>query len=361
MTEDWLDRSAPVREGEGLPVEQLEAYLKENLPGLTGKLAVRQFPAGFSNLTYLLKIDGQEIVLRRPPFGARIKSAHDMGREYHILSHLVDVYEKVPRPLLYCQDESVLGAPFYIMTRMKGIILRSQMPEAMNPAPDLMSRISESFVDSLAELHSVDFQAAGLGDLGHPEGYVRRQVEGWALRYFNARTDDIPEMESATNWLDANTPEESGAALIHNDFKYDNFVLDPEDWGRIIGILDWEMATIGDPLMDLGSSLGYWVQADDPEEIQALQFSPTTLPGNLTRGEVAERYARLTGANLEDIVFYYVYGLYKLAVIVQQIYARYSRGYTQDPRFADLIDAVRGCGRQAVQAIRRQQIDGLVV
>ncbi len=360
MAKDWRDRSAPVRPGEALDLEPLEAYLKAHLPGLKGSLSVRHFPAGFSNLTYLLRIGKQKLVLRRPPFGTKIKSAHDMGREYKILSHLVEVYPKVPRPLLYCQDEEVLGAPFYVMTRLEGVILRPQMPNAMNPPPEVMAGIAASFVENLVDLHSVDYEAAGLADLGHPDGYVRRQTEGWALRYFNARTDDIPEMEEVTNWLDSNTPVESGAALIHNDYKYDNIVLDPDDWGHIIGVLDWEMATVGDPLMDLGSSLGYWIQANDAEEIQALQFSPTALPGNSTREELVEKYARLTGLEVDNIVFYYVYGLFKLAVIVQQIYARYKHGYTKDPRFANLIHAVRACGRQAVQAIDRRRMDHLL-
>ena len=360
MENDWRDKSAPVRPGEELALEPLEAYLKKNLPDLKGSLSVSQFPAGFSNLTYLVTVGDRDLVLRRPPFGVKIKSAHDMGREYKILSHLVEVYPKVPRPLLYCQDEIVLGAPFYVMTRLEGVILRPQMPEEMNPPPDVMARIADSFVENLVKLHAVDFQAAGLGDLGHLDGYIRRQTEGWALRYFDARTDDIPEMEEVTNWLDSNAPVESGAALIHNDYKYDNIVLDPNDWSQITGVLDWEMATIGDPLMDLGTSLGYWIQANDPEEIQALQFSPTTLPGNLTREELVEKYERQTGAGVGDIVFCYVYGLFKLAVIVQQIYARYKRGYTKDPRFANLTHAVRACGRQAVQAINRKRIDGLL-
>jgi aminoglycoside phosphotransferase (APT) family kinase protein len=359
MENDWRDKSTPVRSGEALDLEPLEVYLKENLPDLKGSLSVRQFPAGFSNLTYLVTVGDRDLVLRRPPFGVKIKSAHDMGREYKILSHLVEQYPKVPRPLIYCQDEIVLGAPFYVMTRLEGIILRPQMPEEMNPPLDVMARIADSFVENLVDLHTVDFRAAGLSDIGHPDGYVRRQTEGWTSRYFNSRTDDIPEMEKVAIWLDANTPAESGAALIHNDYKYDNIVLDPNDWSQITGVLDWEMATIGDPLMDLGTSLGYWIQANDTEEIQALQFSPTTLPGNLTREQLVEHYTRFTGAEVGDIVFYYVYGLFKLSVIVQQIYARYKRGYTKDPRFANLIHAVRACGRQAVQAISRQRIDGL--
>jgi aminoglycoside phosphotransferase (APT) family kinase protein len=225
------------------------------------------------------------------------------------------------------------------------------MPAAMRPAAPLMRRIAASFVANLAELHRVDYAAAGLGDLGHPEGYVRRQIEGWTGRYRNARTDDVPEMEAAAAWLLAEMPAESGAALIHNDYKYDNLVLDPADWARIAGVLDWEMATIGDPLLDLGTSLGYWVEPDDPDELQALQLSPTALPGNPTRAELISLYEKASGRRVTRPTFYYVYGLFKVAVIVQQIYARYRRGDSQDPRFSGLIDAVRACGRTAVRAI----------
>lgn len=359
MKEDWRDRPSKVRPGEELDNRRLAAFLEEHIPDLSGALRVEQFPRGFSNLTYLLRFGDKEMVLRRPPFGAKIKSAHDMGREYHILSHLVQVYPKVPRPLLYCEDESVLGAPFYVMTRLEGVILRAHLPDEMAPTPPLMSRIAESFLDNLVELHAVDHHAAGLDELGRPEGYVRRQVDGWTRRYANARTDDVVEMERVAAWLSANQPGESGAALIHNDYKYDNIVLDPADWSRIIGVLDWEMATVGDPLMDLGSSLGYWIEAGDPLEIQALQFSPTTLPGNPSRHDLVERYARRSGRDIQHAVFYFAYGLFKLAVIAQQIYARYKRGYTEDPRFAGLIQAVRACGLMALQATEKGRLDRL--
>jgi aminoglycoside phosphotransferase (APT) family kinase protein len=360
MPTDWRDRPSPVRSGEELDVEKLSSYLKAHLPDLDRSLIVEQFPHGYSNLTYRLRFGDRELVLRRPPLGAKIKTAHDMGREYTILSHLIEVYPKVPRPLLYCQDESVLGSAFYVMTRLEGVIMRPQMPEEMVPPSSLMKRIAGSFIDNLVDLHAVDHRAAGLGDLGRPEGYVERQIRGWTKRYYHAKTDDIDEMERAGSWLADHMPPESGAGLIHNDYKYDNIVLDPADWAKIIGVLDWEMATIGDPLMDLGSSLGYWVQSDDPEEIQALRFSPTTLPGNPSRQELVERYIRKSGIQEPDMVFYYVYGLFKLAVIVQQIYARYKLGYTQDPRFADLILAVRACGHMAIQATTKKRIDQLV-
>ena len=364
MNTKWLDQPAPVRQGEELDTEKLSIYLSEQserIPGLDGPITVEveQFRSGHSNLTYLLRIGEREFVLRRPPFGAKIKTAHDMGREYRILSHLVGVYPKVPRPLLYCKDESVLGTPFYVMERLAGVILRASPPKGLDLSPALLHALSESFVDNLADIHRIDYAAAGLGDLGRPAGYVKRQIEGWTKRYHNARTDDIPDVERAAAWLAEHEPPEVGASVIHNDYKYDNLVLDPNALSRIVGVLDWEMATIGDPLMDFGTTLGYWVDPDDPGELQSLAFSPTTLPGNFNRRELAQRYAEQSGLDLTNILFYYVYALFKIAVIVQQIYARYKAGLTKDERFAMLIYAVRVLGQVAVLAIEKGRIDNL--
>ncbi|MDQ7052137.1 MAG: phosphotransferase family protein [candidate division KSB1 bacterium] len=356
---EWLDQPAPVRPGEELDAQRLAEYLQAQLPGLTGELEVQQFPKGFSNLTYLLRIGERELVLRRPPFGANIKTAHDMSREYRILTHLIRVYPKVPKPLLYCDDPAILGAPFYVMERVQGVILRPHWPAEQAPAPELMARIADSFVETFVELHAVDYRAAGLDDLGRPQGYVRRQIEGWTERYQKAKTDDIPEMEQVARWLVEHIRGESGASLIHNDFKYDNLILHPQDWSQVLAVLDWEMATLGDPLMDLGTSLGYWLDPDDPPELQKLQLSPTLLPGNLTRTELVQRYAQKSGRNVDDVVFYYAYGLFKLAVIIQQIYYRYKKGFTRDSRFARLIDGVRGCAMMAVAAIQKKRIDRL--
>ena len=354
-----LDQPQPVRSGEALDAQKLEAFLKAALPELVGPLVIEQFPKGYSNLTYLLRVGERELVLRRPPFGAKIKTAHDMGREYKILSHICGVYPKAPRPLLYCEDESVLGAPFYVMERVQGIILRAQPPTGLELPPQLMRRLSESFIESLVEIHAIDYAAAGLADLGKPAGYVLRQVEGWTRRYQNARTDVITEMDHVAKWLSDHKPPESGACLIHNDYKYDNLVLDPADLSRINACLDWEMATLGDPLMDLGSTLGYWVDGDDPEEWRQQTFGVTTLPGNFNREQLLERYAGLSGRKTEQAVFYYAYGLFKIAVIVQQIYTRYKQGFTQDERFKRLIHTVRAASRTAALAIEKGRISRL--
>jgi aminoglycoside phosphotransferase (APT) family kinase protein len=347
-----LDGTAPVRPGEELPVGPLEAYLKRHLPDLDGSLTVEQFPHGHSNLTYLLRLGPTELVLRRPPFGNQVKTAHDMGREYRVLSRLNAVFPAAPRAHLYCEDESVLGAPFYVMERRRGVVLRKALPPTLVIDPATARRLGLCLIDTLAELHSLDFQAAGLGDLGKPQGYVARQVTGWSNRYTQARTDDLPALDRVARWLGEHLPPESGTALLHNDFKYDNLVLAPDDLTCIVAVLDWEMATVGDPLMDLGSSLGYWIEARDPEPLRRAAFGPTTLPGSLTRRELVERYQEKTGRAVPDALFYYCYGLFKLAVIVQQIYARYVRGHTRDPRFARLNEVVEVLSLQAGRAIQ---------
>ena len=355
-----IDSSRPIRSGEELDIEKLSTYLLEHIPSLSGPVQVEQFPSGFSNLTYLLRAGDRELVLRRPPVGAKIKSAHDMGREFKILSHLYPYYGKVPRPLLFCEHETVLGAPFYVMERVRGVILRAQLPKGVTLSEDLMHKLCESFVSNLVEIHAVDYERAGLSDLGLAKGYVKRQVDGWTGRYFNARTDDVPEIEQLAKWLSDKRPDDSpSGSLIHNDYKFDNLVLSPDDLSEVTAVLDWEMATIGDPLMDLGTSLGYWVDADDDPTWKQYAFGVTSLPGSLTRSEIVHRYCEATGRHAAEIVFYYAYGLLKIAVIVQQIYFRYRRGLTRDQRFAELDKLVKACGSMALRAIERRRIDRL--
>lgn len=357
---EWLDAAGPVRRGEELDAERLAEYLPGAIEGLeAGPIEVEQFPSGYSNLTYLVRVGDRSMILRRPPPGVKIASAHDMGREYRILSHLRPVYAKVPQPLAFCEDERVLGTPFYVMERVEGVILRKGVPDEMVPGPELTARIAHELVDTLSELHAVDYEAAGLGELGRPEGYVRRQIEGWGKRYRNAQTDDIPDADRVAAWLLESMPPEPGASLIHNDFKHDNVVLDPDDWSRIVAVLDWEMATLGDPLMDLGTSLAYWIQEDDPPEVLSSRLSPTLWPGTPTRADFVERYARVSGRDLHDVVFYFAYGLFKVAVIVQQLHARYVTGRTSDPRYANLVEGVEALCGLAWQSIRKGRIDGL--
>jgi aminoglycoside phosphotransferase (APT) family kinase protein len=345
------DHAAPVRAGEELDLAGLEAALQKHLPQLAGPLVTLQFPHGHSNLTYLLRIGSSELVLRRPPFGNQVQTAHDMSREFRVLSRLSTVYPEAPRPCFFCEDSSVLGAPFYVMERRRGVILRRSLPPGLSLSPQVGRRLGESLVRALARLHAIDYQAAGLADLGKPAGYVERQVTGWIKRYENARTGDAPVMDGVTRWLSENMPAESSVAIIHNDFKYDNLVLDPADVTRIVAVLDWEMATLGDPLMDLGTTLGYWVEAGDPEPLQQAALGPTMQPGSLSRRELVEHYQQATGREVACPLFYYCYGLFKVAVIAQQIYARMVRGHTRDPRFARLNEVVAVMGRQAERAL----------
>jgi aminoglycoside phosphotransferase (APT) family kinase protein len=330
-----LDSAAAVRSGEELDLARLEPYLRSHFPHLNGPLVIRQFPSGHSNLTYSVTLGEKEMVLRRPPFGSKVRSAHDMGREFRVLEKLHSSYP-APRPLLYCSDESVLGAPFYIMERVHGIVLRRDLPKEIDITPQIARRLSESFIDNLAALHQLDYAALGLADLGKPQGYMERQVKGWTERYYGSKTHELPQVEKIALWLKEHMPAHSGAALIHNDYKYDNMLLDADDLTRIVAVLDWEMCTLGDPLSDLGTALGYWVQANDPGDVLPARWGPTSLPGSLTRRQLLERYQAKTGFDVSNIVFYYVFALFKTAVIIQQIYYRYYHGMTKDERFATM-------------------------
>ncbi|MBW1892030.1 MAG: phosphotransferase family protein, partial [Deltaproteobacteria bacterium] len=332
------DKPAEVREGEAFDVGRMETFIKDNIPGLDGALSVKQFPSGFSNLTYMLKIGDRELVMRRPPFGKKAKTAHDMSREYRILRSLKPVFPYVPEPLLYCDDPEVIGSTFYIMERFRGVILRRNFPRGLHLSEEEAGCLCENWVDVLVTLHGFDYKKIGLGDFGKPDGYVRRQVEGWSARYRDAYTDDAPDFEEVMQWLRDHMPDDSPAAcVVHNDYKFDNVVLAPDNLSKIIGVLDWEMATIGDPLMDLGASLAYWVTSEDPEEFQIIRTLPTVSPGMLNREQLVESYLSKTGRTLSSFDFYLCFGLFRLAGIAQQIYYRFYHGQTRDERFGMLI------------------------
>jgi aminoglycoside phosphotransferase (APT) family kinase protein len=351
------DEPRHVRAGEELPLERLEAYLRASLPGVAGPVSAQQFPGGYSNLTYLVRAGDREWVLRRPPVGAAVRGGHDMLREYRLLSRLAPVYPKAPRPVAACEDASVLGAPFYLMERVRGVILRRTTP----PDDTLDVRaLSQSLVDTLVELHAVDVEAAGLTDLGRPEGYAKRQVQGWISRWEASRGEAVPGIDATAAWLAGQSWPAARPAIVHNDFKYDNVVLDPSDLSHVVAVLDWEMATLGDPLLDLGTSLAYWVDPDDPERWRRdALIDLTARTGSLSRAEVAERWASRLGRPLDALVAAYVFGVFKVAVIVQQIYARYQRGLTTDPRFAELGAVVVSCGETAQAAVAHGRIDRL--
>jgi aminoglycoside phosphotransferase (APT) family kinase protein len=348
---DFTDPTSSVRPGEELNLEALRAYFDAHAPELRGPIAVEQFPSGHSNLTYMLKVGDREMVLRRPPFGSKVKTAHDMSREFRILSGLHPVYPPAPRPVLFCDDEAVIGAKFYLMERIRGVILRKQLPAGLTLSPETADRLCESFISNLAVIHAVNFQAAGLGDVGKPDGYLKRQVDGWSERYAGSQTDDIAEINQVIPWLKANLPASPPPTLVHNDYKYDNIMLDAADLTRIVGVLDWEMSTIGDPLTDLGGALGYWVQADDPPELLASSFGPTHAPGSWTRRRLADRYAEITGRDIGNVQYYIVFATFKTAVIIQQIYYRFVKGHTHDERFAPMLEYVKLLARVATELL----------
>ncbi|HEV7349115.1 phosphotransferase family protein [Telluribacter sp.] len=352
MSELKIDTPAPVRAGEELDLPRLNKYLRAVGAAVAEVTDVRQFPGGYSNLTYLLRTqDAREYVLRRPPFGAKnIKGGHDMAREYRVLTLAREAgYHKVPTPILLCEDETILDAPFYIMERVTGVILRAHTAPQMNLTPGLLRGMSETLVDNLVRLHKIDIQETGLIHMGKPEGYIQRQVEGWYKRYQASQTDDLPVMEQLYRWLSEGVPTGQPPTLIHNDYKFDNVVLNPDDLTDMVAVLDWEMCTVGDPLMDVGTSLSYWAEAGDGPFEKSFNF--TWLPGTLSRREFADRYADQSGRDLSNILYYYVFGLFKNTVVIQQIYARWKKGLTRDERFAGLLVGIKALSGKAASAV----------
>lgn len=343
----------PVRASEQLDWESLARYLSERLPRVLGEefdaapLAVEQFTGGHSNLTYLLRFGRHDLVMRRPPFGPVAPKAHDMAREFHILEAVHPVFPLAPRPLLLCEDAGVVGATFYLMERRRGLVVRSVEPPELAGRPGERRRASAALVDALAGLHAVDIGAHGLDKLGKPAGFVERQVRGWGERWLRSRTDELPEMDALAAWLIERLPPDAPRpTLVHGDYKLDNVMLDAEDVGRVVGVFDWEMSAVGDPLVDLGILLGYWVHTAAPAQRDSVS-TVTDGEGWFTREEILERYGARTGFDLARINFYEVFAVFKLAVVLQQIFFRYQRGQTDDPRFAALGPRVEWLARIA--------------
>ncbi|MEO8171630.1 MAG: phosphotransferase family protein [Sediminibacterium sp.] len=337
--------TVPLKEDE-LNLSSLNQYLQQHAPQIGEVKTITRFTGGYSNLTYCLQTENQEFVLRTPPRGANIKSAHDMGREFRVLSLLRPHYSKVPEPLIYCESPGIIGAPFYVMEKMNGIVLRAHNAPKMNIAPETMYSLSVSLIDNLVALHALDITATGLDQLGKPGNYVQRQVEGWVKRYYAAETDKIASIDAVADWIQKNQPREQPPAFLHNDYKYDNLLLDENGLTQITGVLDWEMSTVGDPLMDLGATLAYWFEEGEGDVFK--QYNLSWLPGNMTRKEIINRYAEKSGRDLSDINFYYVFGLFKNAVIAQQIYHRWKQGHSTDARFGGLLPMIQLLGERAV-------------
>jgi aminoglycoside phosphotransferase (APT) family kinase protein len=323
----------PVRDEDRFDVERMHQWLQPFI-GVDVLPEVQQFRSGASNLTYLLQYPDRELVLRKPPVGMKAASAHDMKREFLIQSRLQPVYPLVPSMIGLCDDQAVMGSDFYVMERVVGDIFRRDVPEGVTPAD--VSVMADSLINGLVQLHAVD--ATILEELNKGPGYVQRQVEGWSKRYRNALTDDVPNGEKVMAWLEANRPDDVASCVIHGDWRIDNVVFDLKQ-ARIVGVLDWELATVGDPLMDLGSALAYWVDRDDDPAFAALRRQPSHLPGMPTRDEFVAKYVEKSGVRCDDFTFYEVFGLFRLAVIIQQIWARYRAGQTTNPAFAGFGDA----------------------
>lgn len=352
-----VDQAQAVREGEALDLIVLCEHLRPVLGALVDSLQVQQFPGGYSNLTYLLSSGEQKWVLRRPPFGSKVKSAHDMGREFKILTALEKVFPYAPKPIHFCDDQAVLGCDFYLMSYIEGLVIRREYPAGLNLSPQQVRQQFFALFDVLGELHSVNLQQAGLTEFGKPEGYVTRQVDGWSKRYVAALTADAPDFGPVMAWLRDKMPAESGVAgIIHNDYKLDNVIWSVDDPMKVIGVLDWEMATVGDPLMDLGCTLGYWAEAGDPEFFRQYRAMPSDATGAPTRAEIVARFSERTGIAVDNIDFYFCFGLFRLAGIGQQIYYRYAQGLTKDQRFARLIDKVHSLRQMCELVISRSTL-----
>ena len=344
----------PVRASEQLDWDALSTYVRAGLSSVLGEgfdpaapLTVEQFPGGHSNLTYLLRFGDQEFVMRRPPFGPVPPKAHDMAREYRILEALHPVFPLAPRPFLLCEDAGVIGSTFYVMERRRGLVVRTEEPPGLADRPAERRRASAALVDALADLHALDIKAQGLDRMGKPAGFVQRQVRGWSERWHGSRTGELPEMDALAAWLAGRLPPEPPRpTLVHGDFKLDNVMLDARDVGRVVGVFDWEMSAVGDPLVDLGILLGYWVHTSTAAQRDTVT-TVTHREGWFTRAEILERYGTRTALDLSGVTFYEVFAVFKLAVVLQQIFYRYRRGQTDDPRFATLGERVSWLARVA--------------
>ena len=347
--------TSPVRPGEELNRAALADYLSERLAGGAAGVQVEQFPHGHSNLVYLVRTESREYVLRRPPLGPLAPKAHDMAREYRVLDAVHPHFPEAPKVFLLCEDPAVIGGPFFLMERRRGLVVRDSIPRELAANPDYPRQVSEAFIDCLVRLHSIDVSQPALSSLGKPEGFVERQVRGWADRWNRAKTEELPQMDHIVRWLQDCLPPSMDATLVHNDYKLDNVMLRP-DAGRVEAVLDWEMTTIGDPLADLGLTMCYWTWANVAAEDDPHPATPgvTAQPGWYTRDQFLERYAERTGRDLTHIRYHEILGIFKLAVILQQIYYRFHLGQTQDERFRTFDRRVRGLIRLAASLLHKE-------
>ncbi|WP_216829855.1 phosphotransferase family protein [Alkalihalobacterium elongatum] len=345
-----------IRKGEDFDQTALKQYLEVVIEGIpTGPLEVKQFPTGVSNLTYLIRCGDWEAVMRRPPSGPLPPKAHDMKRESEFLQRLYPAYQLVPKPYIYCEDKSIIGVPFYVMERKKGIVLNDQFPQGVKVTKELCETISNEVVDALAQLHQVDYKKVELSGFGHPDGFLERQVYGWIKRYERSKTDEVPYFEQLANWFVHHIPKSPDATIIHNDYKLNNMLLS-KDLTQIEAVLDWEIATIADPLFDLAGALGYWMEEDDPETLTNSLPTVTTMPGFIKRSEFIHRYSLKTGRDIPSLHYYLAFTYFKLAVVLQQIFYRWKMGQTSDERFSEFDVRVKNLMIHAYEVSQKQTI-----
>ena len=337
-----------VRADERLDEQLVSDFLRGKLPGTENSLTVRQFGGGAANLTYLLDYGSHEYVLRRPPLGPVAPSAHDMARESKVLLRLWEAFPLAPRAYLFSDDESIVGAPFFVMERRHGLVVRDSIPPVYHAKRDAPTRMSKALVKALADLHAVDFEGIGLGDLGRPAGFISRQIEGWWRRWQAAKLEDLPAMDAVYDWLRDNQPPESPPSLVHNDYKLDNVMLDVDDPGQIVAVFDWDMCTLGDPLSDVGALLAWWSLPDDPPHFRTMSMMPLD-DRFLRRDQLVAHYAEYSGRDLSAIGFYHALSLFRVVVIIAQIYVRYVRGQTQDQRFAAFGPRIPAAAQAALE------------
>lgn len=346
----------PIRHGEELDLKKIEAFLRDNIDGLSElPLTIEQFSAGKSNLTYQLRLGEWEAVLRRPPLGPVPPKAHDMKREFTILQEIHPFFSPAPKPIAF-SDERIIGAPFFIMERKKGVVLDTRFPDGVTPTKEICLQISENMVDSLVQLHQIDYKATRLTEMTKPDGFLERQVHGWLKRYEKAKTEEISGVDQLKSWLTDHIPQSQEPAIIHYDFKLNNSMFN-EDFTKMVGLFDWEMTTVGDPLADLGVALSYWNEPEDPDLLKRGLGDPplTAMDGFMTRQEFIEAYARKSGRDVTNIHFYLTFSYFKLAVICQQIYYRWKKGQTADERFAGLNEYVKNLIHHALQTSENNQ------
>ena len=339
---------------DGIHDANVTRFFHEHVPGATAELSFSLISGGRSNLTYLVESGDDQWVLRRPPLGHVLPTAHDMVREYRVLSGLADTAVPTPRTIALCEDGAVNDLPFYVMEYCPGVVLAERMPDGFAETPEERERISLSLVDALVALHDVDYRAAGLGDFGRPEGYLERQVRRWSQQWERSKTDELPQIDELIARLLRALPESPAPTIVHGDYRLGNMALDPADPGRILAIFDWEMSTLGDPLADLGYTLIYWAEEGDSGASGGLSAGAVTAnPGFLKRAELVEAYGKRSGRRVEAIDFYQVLALYKLAVISEGIYARYLAGKTLGQGFAGMGRAAEAIAERAWRIAER--------